>query len=118
MSEQAALDLEPPEQPTRFELGTYRRGITAAAKRAGTSAARRGDPDGFDLAVRTIRRLVGQGLEVDADAVRREVVIGSNAAGAAFAFLARRGEIRCVGYRVSTSPSRKGGVQRSWRASE
>lgn len=104
-----------PENPQLALLEDYRKQLVTTAKDAGLKAARRGDPDGFDLAVRTIRRLVREGFEVDADAVRHEVVIATNAIGAAFGFLSKRGEIRCVGYRVSTSPSRHGGLLRIWR---
>lgn len=82
---------------------------------AGLDGARRGDPDGFDLAVGVIRRLAWSGRTFSADTVRAETVIASNAIGAAFRHCHTQGLIEAVGYVTSRSPSRHGGVLRLWR---
>jgi hypothetical protein len=121
--DQLALDVDPEPAPYKdvvfaggHTVRRYTETIATAAKEAGLEAARVGDPDGFELAVDTIRRLIRDVGEVDGDDVRAEHVVTPSAIGAAFAYLAKRGEIRYVGYRVSAAPSRKGGLQRSWAA--
>lgn len=114
-----ALELpEPARRPTTFANGTVAqevRRLSIVAKDTGLESARRGDPDGYSLAIDTIRRLIASGVEISADDVRRETIIGSSAVGAAFGHLSKCGEIVCTGYRVSASPSRKQGLQRTWR---
>jgi hypothetical protein len=96
-------------------LDEYAAGLASAAREAGLERARRGDPDGFDLAVGIIRRLAWSGETFTADTVRSEILIASNAVGTAFAHLRCKGVIESVGYTTSTATSRHGGTLRLWR---
>jgi hypothetical protein len=96
----------------QLTLGAYRDELRDAARGAGEEAARRGDPDGFAIAVDEIRRLARGHVPFTADAL--ELPPG-HVNGAAFASLARRGEIVCVGFTTSTRPLRRGALQRIWQ---
>jgi hypothetical protein len=94
----------------------YRTSLVVAVREQGERGARRGDPEGFDIAVWAIRRVALDGGEFTADDIHGVAYIGStNAVGAAFSYL-RKGEITCIGYRTSTRPARHGGIVRVWRA--
>jgi hypothetical protein len=97
------------------DLEEYREGLTASARDRGLQLAERGDPQGFRIAIDAIRDRVAMGENVTSDDIRPAIVVASNAVGAAFSFLARRGEIVCVGYRPSRLASRKTGLVRVWR---
>jgi threonine dehydrogenase-like Zn-dependent dehydrogenase len=95
-------------------LDERRRDHANLAKATGIEAARTGDPDGHELAVRTIRRLVAEHGTVTADDVQAATPIRSNAIGSAFAHLARAGEITVVGYTKATRPQAHGRLVRVW----
>jgi hypothetical protein len=102
----------------QLALDTYRRTLAAARRAQGEAAARSSDPGEFDVVVDIIRDLIASGDTVDADDVRRRVGASGNVTGAAFSFLAKRGEIECVGFAVSKSPTRSGGTIRRWRRND
>jgi hypothetical protein len=98
-------------------LEEFRADLIATVTNHGQNAARRGDPEGFDVAVWAIRRVALNGGEFTADDIYHVAYIGStNAVGAAFSYLRKQGEITCIGYRRSTRLARHGGIVRVWRA--
>ena len=97
------------------QLELYASDVADTAKLAGMTAARIGDPDGFDLACDVIRWLARGDTEFCADDVQRLASIRSNAIGAAFNALRREGVIFATGYRPSTRQTRHGNPIRTWQ---
>ena len=102
-------------QPSGAELRD--RGIADAL--AGDLAVHRSHGD----AVReTLDALIAGGVEFTADDLRRELpddvrtLVSPAVLGSLFNTAARHGEIRCTGFAVSTTPSRRAGVLRRWVA--
>ncbi|HEX5937155.1 MAG TPA: hypothetical protein VFZ75_05625 [Actinomycetota bacterium] len=112
--EQAALDLGDVRSPNERYADDYRASLRERASTTALQAARVGDPDGHELAVRTIRRLVAERGSVTADDVQAETPIKSNAIGSAFATLSCAGEIRVVGYTTAKAPQAHGRLVRVW----
>jgi hypothetical protein len=92
----------------------WRASLRDRPKATGLKAARVGDPDGHELAIRTIRRLVAEHGTVTADHVQAITPIRSNAIGSAFAALSRAGELVVVGHTTSSRPAAHGRIQRVW----
>jgi len=98
-------------------LADWARQLAEASRDAGQDAARRADPDAFEAALEAIRQLARNGGEFGADDVRalsRIPLLGS-VTGSAFAAARKVGLIESVGFETSRSPSRHGGLQRTWR---
>ena len=114
-AEQPALDFDARSWAEK-RSDDWRASLTEQAKATGLRAARVGDPDGHELAVCTIRRLVSESGTVTADDVQAETPIRSNAIGSAFAALSRAGELVVIGYTTSQRPEAHGRIQRIWAA--
>jgi hypothetical protein len=99
----------------QYSLDDYRDSMTAAAVCQGKHAAELGDPDGFDGAVAAIREALYTNVNITADDVAWPV--RGNELGAAFSYLRKAGEIKCVGYAVSRRPKAHGHLIRVWRRS-
>jgi len=93
----------------------YRDRFVEGVRSHALQTAARGDPEGFDLAIWAIRRLALEEESFSADDVRGVAHIGSNATGAALAYLRREREIEVVGFTTSRIPSRHGAAIRLWR---
>ena len=116
-AEQPTLDLGDVRSWAEKAHDEFKRSLHDRARSTGLASARVGDPDGFELALEVLERLAGTGATFTADDVRSEVVVASNAVGAAFRHAARQGLIEQVGFVSSQAPSRHGAVIRSWRGS-
>ena len=111
--EQAALDFDVPSWAEKA-ADDFKASLRDRTRTTALRAARVGDPDGHDLAMSTIRRLVTDRGTVTVDQVQAETPILSNAIGFAFAALSRAGEIRRVGYTTAKAPQAHGRLVRVW----
>ena len=112
-AEQAALDFDA-RSWAQQRSDDWRASLTEQAETTGLRAARVGDPDGHDLATRTICRLLTEQETVTADDVQAVTPIRSNAIGSAFAALSRAGEITVKGYTTAKAPQAHGRLVRVW----
>lgn len=111
--EQAALDFDARSWAER-RADEYKASLRERARDTALRSARIGDPDGHDLAVRTIRQILSEQPTVTADDVQRIATIRSNAIGSAFAALSRAGELVVIGHTTSKRPEAHGRIQRIW----
>jgi hypothetical protein len=112
-AEQASLDFDPRSWAEK-RSDAYRTRLAEQARSTSLRAAGVGDPDGHDLAVRTICRLLTERETVTADDVQAVTPIRSNAIGSAFAALSRAGEITVKGYTTAKAPQAHGRLVRIW----
>ncbi len=93
----------------------YRRERAQVAREHGLEAVRVGDPDAFEAAVREIRAVASFGWTFDCGDVRTRLVSPGSELGSAFSYLAKAGEIECVGYATAKHPAAHGHLVRRWR---
>jgi hypothetical protein len=112
-AEQAAFDIDGRSEAQK-RTDAYGASLLERVTTTALRSARVGDPDGHDLAVRTIRRLLVEPGRVTAGDVQAATPIRSNTIGSAFSHLARAGEIRVVDYTTAKAPPAHSRLVRVW----
>ena len=106
---------ETPDPSPQLTLTEYRDAVVAAAKDAGTTTARKGDPDLYAAALEVIERWAERGAVFSADDVVADLAgVAGPAVGSAFRAAASAGIIRAFGVTTTSRVSSHGRLLRLW----